>query len=75
MRAMEDAMGPRRNSPYEQHIDDGKAMRPKNMIQEVVAAAPKVIAKAVEAQKHIMPPKAQMPKLPDAPLFRTSRAA
>lgn len=72
MRAMEDAMGPRNNSPYKSYIQDGKDMRPGNKIVEVVAAAPKAV---VAAAKHIMPPSATMPKAPEAPLFRTRRAA
>ena len=69
MRAMEDAMGPRNNSPYQPHIIDGKAMRPSNKIVEVVAAAP---AAVVAATKHIMPPAAT---LSDMPAFRTRRVA
>ena len=72
MRAMEDAMGPRNNSPYKSYIQDGKEMRPQNKIVEVVAAAP---AKVVAAAKHIMPPAATVPAAPEAPLFRTRRAA
>jgi len=72
MRAMEDAMGPRNNSPYKSYIQDGKDMRPKNKVAEVVAAAP---AAVVAAAKHIMPPAATAPSAPEAPLFRTRRAA